>query len=295
MKTTIAVLVITFMLIGASASAAVPPMISYQGKLMQPSGAAVPDGSYSIQFAIYAMPTGGTALWSETNPSVQVKGGLFSVLLGSVTNLPANIFDNPSIFFGVTVGSDPEMTPRQQIASVAYAQMAGSVPDGSITTAKLADQAVTVDKLMPGAATATGTISMFAGSTPPAGWLICDGSAISRSTYSTLFGVIGAAYGAGDGATTFNLPNLQGRVPFGQSSDPQFATLGQTGGEKTHQLTIAEMPSHDHGYSASCNGYMVPQGSYYGLATCNGPTNVGGDQPHNVLNPYLVVNYIIKY
>lgn len=139
--------------VALTASAAVPPMINYQGKLMQPSGVPVPDNTYSMTFAIYGVPTGGTALWSETNPSVQVKGGLFSVLLGSVTNLPANIFDNENRWFGVTVGTDPEMTPRQKIASVAFAQKAASadiattVPDGAITTGKLAELSVTGAKI----------------------------------------------------------------------------------------------------------------------------------------------------
>lgn len=137
----------------AQSLASVPPMINYQGKLMQPSGVPVPDGTYSMTFAIYAAPTGGTALWSETNSSVQVKGGLFSVLLGSVINLPTNIFDSPDRWFGVTVGADPEMTPRQRIASVAYASQATtaetamSVADGAVTTGKIADGAVTDTKL----------------------------------------------------------------------------------------------------------------------------------------------------
>lgn len=137
-----------------SASGSVPPMINYQGKLMQPSGAPVPDNTYSMQFAIYDVPTGGTPLWSETNPSVQVKGGLFATMLGSVVNLPANIFDNPNRFFGVKVGGDPEMTPRQQVASSAFAfraAVAGTVDDGAITTAKLADGAVTTAKMADGA------------------------------------------------------------------------------------------------------------------------------------------------
>lgn len=140
-------------LLSTTAFAGVPPMISYQGKLMQPGGAPVPDGTCSIQFAIYDAATGGTPLWSETNNSVHVKGGLFSVLLGSVVNLPANIFDQPNRFFGVKVGSDPEMTPRQQIASTAYAFKAGTVEDGAITTGKLADENVTTTKIMDGAVT----------------------------------------------------------------------------------------------------------------------------------------------
>ncbi len=160
------ILLITILLIAACAAVAdVPPMINYQGKLLQPSGAPVPDGTYSMQFAIYNVPTGGTALtalWSETNPSVQVKGGLFATLLGSVVNLPANIFNGPNTFFGVTVGTDPEMTPRQQIASSAFAfraYVAGTVDSGAIGTTQLTDGAVTASKLATGAVTANAIAS----------------------------------------------------------------------------------------------------------------------------------------
>lgn len=66
--------------------------------------------------------------------------------------------------------------------------------------------------------TLTGMVMAFAGSRPPAGWLMCDGSAVSRTTYAVLFAAIGTMYGAGDGSTTFNLPNLIGRVPLGMVS-----------------------------------------------------------------------------
>ena len=74
--------------LAVAARAAVPPVISYQGRLLQPSGAAIADGTVAITFSIYDAPTGGTALWTETNPSVFVKGGLFSVMLGSIPALP---------------------------------------------------------------------------------------------------------------------------------------------------------------------------------------------------------------
>jgi microcystin-dependent protein len=97
----------------------------------------------------------------------------------------------------------------------------------------------------------TGEISMWATGSAPTGWLICDGSAISRTTYAALFAVIGTVYGAGDGSTTFNLPNLKGRVVVGRdSADADWDTLGETRGSKTHTLTISEMPVHSHTQNA---------------------------------------------
>lgn len=92
-----------------------------------------------------------------------------------------------------------------------------------------------------------GTISMYAGHTAPQGHLLCDGSEVLREDYPVLFSVIGTTYGAGDGSTTFNLPNLKGRVVVGvDESQTEFSELGLEGGAKTHKLTVAEMPKHTH-------------------------------------------------
>lgn len=153
---------------------------------------------------------------------------------------------------------------------------------------------------------AAGTMVQWPGSTPPANWLICDGSAVSRSTYPSLFAAIGTTYGSGDGSTTFNLPNLKGRVAVGRdSSQTEFDTLGETGGAKTHTLTVSEMPSHTHqisvGTSADWNDYFAGSTNTYGInPTYSGTayssplSNVGGDGAHNNLQPYVVLNYIIK-
>ena len=147
-----------------------------------------------------------------------------------------------------------------------------------------------------------GTILPFSGSTLPTGYLFCDGSAVSRTTYAGLFDVIGTTFGSGDGSTTFNLPNLKGKVPVGlDSNDTDFDTLGETGGEKTHTLTVNEMPSHTHKVRYVGNYANGIAGGQPGTSRDATPgynelilAKEGGSQAHNNLQPYIVINYIIK-
>jgi microcystin-dependent protein len=93
----------------------------------------------------------------------------------------------------------------------------------------------------------SGMIMPYAGSSAPTGWLICDGSAVSRTTYSGLFAICGTTYGVGDTTTTFNIPNLKGKTPVGyNSAEGEFDALGETGGAKTVTLTTTSMPAHTH-------------------------------------------------
>ena len=146
-----------------------------------------------------------------------------------------------------------------------------------------------------------GSITAFGGSNPPSGWLICDGSAISRTEYASLFAAIGTTYGTGDGNTTFNLPNLQGKVLVGKSNETEFNSLGKSGGEKTHILTINEMPAHNHKMSSywpnagtTEGGVTIQSSAAQGNWWAAGCEPSGGDQAHNNLQPYSVTNYIIK-
>ena len=184
----------------------------------------------------------------------------------------------------------------------------------------------TVNEIMP-----YGTIVQTARSTAPTGWLLCQGQTVSRTIYAGLFSAIGTTYGSGDGSTTFAIPNLQNRIPVGLGSEAEFDTLGETGGAKTHILTTTEMPSHTHvqnshnhtqnshthtltGSNGGSSGVsMAVTGNTnndFGFGPMNGARadattatnqstiatnqNTGGGLAHNNLQPYIVLNYMIK-
>jgi microcystin-dependent protein len=138
-----------------------------------------------------------------------------------------------------------------------------------------------------------GTMKPIAHGTVPDGWLTCDGSAVSRTTYAELFAVIGTTWGVGDGSTTSNLPDMQGRVPVGIGGSG-VTSVGDTGGEQEHTLTVDEMPSHRHanGGSSKTNSaaYYYPAGSN----TTSYTAYAGGDDPHNNMQPYAGVKWVVK-
>jgi microcystin-dependent protein len=160
----------------------------------------------------------------------------------------------------------------------------------------------------------------------PSGWLLCDGSAVSRTTYAALFAAVGINYGGGDGINTFNLPDLRGRTVIGAGHGAGLTarTVAQTLGEETHTLTTAEMPMHTHALTDPGHSHSVstPSGSAFGVAL-NGaqcgvycgtqqqsmafaaatagasPTGItigqtGGSGAHNTMQPSIVLNYLIK-
>ncbi|WP_376711061.1 phage tail protein [Pseudochrobactrum lubricantis] len=187
----------------------------------------------------------------------------------------------------------------------------------------------TLDGAMP-----TGAIMAFAGPAAPTGWLLCFGQAISRTTYSALFAVIGTTYGAGDGGTTFNLPDLRGRVVVGKDDMGGAAAnritsagsgvdgkgLGANGGAETQTLTEAQMPAHSHSGETQDSGGHDHEYPGPALSSSSGgirPSGSGGDgflrtlwagvhkhlfttekrgsgQPHLNMQPSIILNYIIR-
>ena len=145
----------------------------------------------------------------------------------------------------------------------------------------------------------SGMMADFAMASPPSGWLWMDGSAVSRVTYASLFTAIGTVYGAGDGSTTFNIPNHKGRTRVGyDASQTEFDSIGETGGAKTHTLTIPEMPSHTHTFPLYTGAGDIPPVAANGDASLSntGTTSAtGGGGAHNNLQPYIVCLPCIKY
>lgn len=163
----------------------------------------------------------------------------------------------------------------------------------------------------------TGTVLPYAGTTAPDGWLLCFGQAVSRATYPNLFTRIGTTFGAGDGSTTFNVPDLRGRVAAGKDDmggtaasrltnagdgNPGIngATLGAAGGADRHTLTVTQMPAHTHAILQNGNDAITTTGGTTNYrpgadtAASGSTVSTGGGQAHPNAQPTIVLNSIIK-
>jgi len=157
------------------------------------------------------------------------------------------------------------------------------------------------------AAIPVGTMLPWAASAAPDGWQLCIGTAISRETYAALFALIGTTFGAGDGSTTFNLPNMRGRFPLGKAVSGTGSVLGETGGEIDHDHAVPGQtvnvsgnvstgpPSATVAMNDGSGGARNPAGPSHGHSgTFGGSGQVGPRDTDSSNPPYLALNWIIK-
>src|SRR3954451_3573959 len=151
---------------------------------------------------------------------------------------------------------------------------------------------------------------MFGGNFAPRGWALCNGQILSIAQNTALFSLLGTQFG-GNGQTTFALPDLRGRVPIHQGQGPGLTprTMGEQAGEENHTLINTEMPAHNHVVNANNEGSTtgrpggaVPSVSGSNIYAATGDGTLmnaqmiglsGGSQPHNNMQPYLCVNFVI--
>jgi microcystin-dependent protein len=261
--------------------------------------------------------------------SNQTSGG-YSIIIGAPTGtavtipsgVVAQVYTDGANFYSSQTGSAGNFTVNGTLTATGFTDAGNMSVGGNLT--------VTGTTILSGTATATtpttgdnstqiattafvansnpaisGQILMWPTGSAPSGYLLCDGTAVSRTTYATLFGVIGTTFGAGDTTTTFNLPNYTNRMPIGVGST---AALAATGGSKdaivvSHTHTIND-PSHNHTIPMQ-NGYVTYGGGpviggsgvdYYSNQAYTGiSVNTAGVSGTNAnLPPYLGINFIIK-
>jgi prepilin-type N-terminal cleavage/methylation domain-containing protein len=242
-------------------------------------------------------------VWPNDIPTLQSNGYLSSTW--TVINPWQNPYHLSSVNLALAVDTD---VPLQWAPLVASRLPAAVINPAGVEANKNVSSSVLMAS--GGSSVPSGSIMPLTTNVIPSGWLLCNGQTVSRVTYNNLFNTIGITFGAGDGITTFTLPDLRGRTVVGLDNMGGNAAnvitgwsgarvLGGTFGEEKHQLTIGEMPSHH--FDIMINDTTSAGGPVRYPETVNitrlkpYPTNtLGNDQPHNVVQPSMAVNWIIK-
>ncbi|MCX5782779.1 MAG: tail fiber protein [Elusimicrobia bacterium] len=284
--------------------AEVPNEIVYQGKLKE---YGLPfNGSKNMVFEIYPAASGEIASWSSGTQSITVSSGIFSYTMSPNIDWRAKDY-----WIQLKVNSK-DLSPREKITAQAYALHSATAENmkansninfmiNGSTIATLTSEGyflINGQNVVP-----VGSIIPYAGDTAPAGWLLCNGDPVSRTTYANLYAVIQEKFGQGDGSSTFNLPDLRGRFLRGRDAgagrDPDSASrtamnTGGNTGDAVGSMQTDEFKSHNHSISI-----MQPGAAYsnvsMGSSSSVGPlsTSSAGGNETRPINAY--VNYIVKY
>jgi len=245
----------------------------------------------------FPTPSAGKALvWNDAEDGFDNSNVDLVALSEAVADLDAAVLDAQASASSASSSASTATSAKDD---------AVAAKDLAVAAQALAEAAAAQAAASAGSGTPIGTTMQWLTDTPPTAFLICNGAAISRTTYAELFAIIGTTYGVGDGSTTFNLPNMKGKVVVGKdAAQTEFDALGETGGAKTVTLDGTMIPSHTHTMTLdrlSGNSAGVPRAASWGnddysngnaSATSNA---TGGGLAHNNLQPYIVVNFIVKY
>lgn len=301
---------------------------AYQGVLRDAQGLALSQKSHTVEFRLYDQPAGGEVLWGRSYPVLLDDAGLFNVALsdeggaalsdGSPTNgLAKALAENVglSLYLGLTVaGSEAEISPRQKLLAVPVATKALDVSSASgnlsVEGEVRAGTAKSKGDVSPSSARMTQDANI--------GGKLVVGGEVVRSNGNAAFGTFpvgaivlwsGAASNIPDGWRlcdgTYDTPNLRGRFVVGYDADDgDHNTIGNNGGEKTHKLTVSEMPSHYHSITMwggdiaddwkKQNNLYLTHDKWSDQHNNRDFSSVGGDQPHENRPPYYVLCYIMR-
>lgn len=191
-----------------------------------------------------------------------------NILLNPSPSITSPTITSPTLTSTPTAPTAAVDTNTTQVATTAFVKNQGYIPLDSPTltgtptaptpsvnddSTKIATTAYVIAQIAEQGQSAEplGSVVAYGGTSAPSGWLLCDGTAISRTTYSDLFDIIGETYGIGDGSTTFNIPDMQGRAPVGVGSHTSVNALGENDGQAT---VASRRPKHAHTFSLSTGG-----------------------------------------
>lgn len=257
-----------------------------QGNYMATNDATVNDSTTAVTSA----PSAGNERYDivivEIKDNAEDSGGINAPRFRVVAGTPQ------------TVASGTAAPPATPVTSLRLAVI-GPIQNGTTT---ITNAIIAQDNTLAGRRCTPGTVEQLAGTHVPTGWLSCDGSAVSRSTYARLFAEIGTSYGVGNGSTTFNLPNLRGKLPIARlASQAEVDTIGETGGAYSKTLAIGEIPAHEHplvnggGLVVGQQDATGPTGLQINASASGNPLlqykgqSAGSGTAFSLMNPYQVI------